>query len=203
MGPRATVGRPARVVEGNRSVFAARRTNRGALASTASMAIRTKDVATGRDSSIAVLPFSNLSPDPDNEYFADGLTDEVIAKLSKVSALRVISRTSAMTYKRTTKDIGTIARELGVRYVLEGSVRRAGDRLRITAQLIDGDTDHHLWAETYDGSAADIFAIQERLARVIVDALEVRVTSDEDRRLAARPIVSLPAYECYLRARQE
>lgn len=149
------------------------------------------------------LPFTNLSTDPENEYFADGLTDEVTADLSKIGALRVISRTSAMTFKRTTKDVSTIARELGVRYILEGSVRRAGDRLRITAQLIDAATDDHLWTDKYDGSVEDIFAIQERLARVIAEALELRLTADEDRRLADRPIVNVHAYECYLRARQE
>src|SRR6185436_4781946 len=99
--------------------------------------------------SIAVLPFTNLSTDPENAYFADGLTDEVTADLSKVQALRVISRTSAMAFKGTTKDVGTIARELGVRYVLEGSVRRADNRLRITAQLIDATTDEQLWADKY------------------------------------------------------
>ena len=149
------------------------------------------------------LPFTSLSTDPENEYFADGLTDEVTADLSRIGALRVISRTSAMTFKRTSKDVNTIARELRVRYLLEGSVRRAGDRLRITAQLIDATTDDHVWADTYDGSIADVFAIQERLARVIVDALELRLTADEDRRLADRPIVNVHAYECYLRARQE
>ena len=157
----------------------------------------------GQIKSIAVLPFTNLSTDPENEYFADGLTDEVTADLSKIGALRVISRTSAMTFKRTTKDVSTIARELGVRYLLEGSVRRAGDRLRITAQLIDAATDDHLWADKYDGSVEDVFAIQERLARVIVEALELRLTADEDRRLADRPIANVHAYECYLRARQE
>jgi TolB-like protein len=153
--------------------------------------------------SIAVLPFANLSLDPENEYFADGLTDEVTAALSKVRALRVISRTSSMTFKGRTGDVKTIARALGVRYLLEGSVRRAGSRLRVTAQLIDATMDGHLWADNYDGTVEDVFAIQERLARVIVEALELQLTADEDRRLGERPIANVHAYECYLRARQE
>ena len=162
-----------------------------------------RDAALSQAKSIAVLPFANLSADPENEYFADGLTDEVTADLSRMSALRVISRTSAMTFKRTTKDVGTIARELGVRYILEGSVRRAGDRLRITAELIDAATDDHLWADKFDGSVEDVFAIQERLARVIAGALELRLTAEEERRLADRPIADVHAYQCYLRARHE
>ena len=153
--------------------------------------------------SIAVLPFANLSTDPENEYFADGLTDEVTADLSKVSALRVISRTSSMTFKGTTMAVTAIARELGVRYILEGSVRRAERKLRVTAQLIDATTDHHMWADSYDGSLEDVFAIQKQLSRVIVGALELQLSADEERRLAERPIANLHAYECYLRARQE
>ena len=164
---------------------------------------RGTDPSLGPIKSIAVLPFTNRSTDRENEYFADGLTDEVTADLSKVRALRVISRTSAMTFKGTAKDVKTIARELGVRYILEGSVRRAGSRLRITAQLIEASTDHHLWADNFDGSAEDVFAFQERLARVIVEALKLQLTADENRRLAERPIANLHAYECYLRARQE
>ena len=150
-----------------------------------------------------MLPFANLSPDPENEYFADGLTDEVTGDLSRLGTLRVISRTSSMAFKSTAKDAGTIARELGVRYILEGSVRRAGDTLRITARLIDASTDDHLWTEKYDGAVGDVFLFQERLARTIVDALEIRLTAEEDRRLADRPISNMHAYECYLRARQE
>jgi TolB-like protein len=157
----------------------------------------------GAVKSIAVLPFTNLSTDPENAYFADGLTDEVTADLSQLRALRVVSRTSSMAFKGTTRDVKTIARELGVRYVLEGSVRRDGSRLRITAQLIDASTDDHLWADKYDGTVEDVFAFQETLARVIVDALRLRLSADEDLRLAARPIANVHAYECYLRARQE
>ena len=153
--------------------------------------------------SIAVLPFANLSVDPDNAYFADGLTEEVIADLSRLRALHVISRTSSMAFKDTKKDVRVIARELGVRYVLQGSVRRAEKQLRISAQLIDAIRDDHLWAESYDGTLEDVFAIQERLARLIVAALELRLTPDEERRLAERPIGNVHAYECYLRARHE
>jgi non-specific serine/threonine protein kinase len=153
--------------------------------------------------SIAVLPFVNLSTDRENEYFADGLTDEVTSGLSRIGALRVTSRTSAMTYKGTNRDVGSIARALGARYILEGSVRRAADRLRITARLIDGPGDTLLWADAWDGSLEDVFAMQERLARAIIGALEVRLSTDEDRRLADRPIANLHAYECYVRARQE
>jgi TolB-like protein len=153
--------------------------------------------------SIAVLPFTNLSIDPENAYFADGLTEEVIADLSRVRRLRVISRTSSMVFKDTRKDLKTIARELGVRYVLQGSVRRAGSQLRISAQLIDASRDDHLWAENYDGTLEDVFTIQERLARLIVAALELRLTDAEQRHFTERPIRDLYAYECYLRARNE
>lgn len=157
----------------------------------------------GPMNSIAVLPFTNLSTDPDNAYFADGLTEEVIADLATVRSLRVISRTSSMAFKDTKKDVKTIARELGVRYVLQGSVRRAGRQLRIAAQLIDASTDDYLWTEHYDGTFEDVFTMQERLARLIVAALELQLTDDEQRRLAERPIRDLHAYECYLRARHE
>ncbi len=180
-----------------------RKSEERSTAPRASAGARGHDLGPGPTASIAVLPFTNLGPDRENEYFADGLTDEVTADLSQVRALRVISRTSSMTFKGTAKDVKTIARELGVRYVLEGSVRRAGGRLRITARLIDARTDDHLWTDKYEGSVEDVFAFQERLARVIVDALELRLSADEDRRLAARPITDVHAYECYLRARQE
>ena len=153
--------------------------------------------------SIVVLPFENLSPDPENAYFADGLTEEVIADLSKVRSLRVISRTSAMLLRGSKKDVPTIARELNVRYVLEGSVRRAGRSLRITAQLIDATNDAHLWAEKYTGTVDDVFDMQERVSRAIVEALRLELTPQEQKRLAERPIPNVYAYECYLRARRE
>jgi len=152
---------------------------------------------------IAVLPFTNMSPDPENEYFSDGLTEEIIADLSKIRALRVISRTSIMRLKGTDKDLKTIGRELNARYLLEGSVRKAGTSLRITAQLIDAADDVHLWGEKYSGSLEDVFDIQERVSRAIVKALHVTLSPEEDRRVAERPIEDVRAYECYHRARQE
>jgi TolB-like protein len=154
------------------------------------------------EKSIVVLPFENLSPDPDNEYFADGLTEELIAELSAVRTLRVISRTTAMKLKGSDMDVGAIARELDVQYVLEGSVRKAGDALRVTAQLIDATKDAHLWAERYSGTMNDVFEIQERLARTIVDQLKVELSPEEkDGFVKGRPNNTL-AYECYLRAKQ-
>jgi eukaryotic-like serine/threonine-protein kinase len=152
---------------------------------------------------LVVLPFANLSPDPENEFFADGLTEEVIADLSGISALRVISRTSAMRFKGSGKDLRTIAGELNVRYVLEGSVRRAGSSLRVTAQLVDADTDSHVWAEKYSGSIDDVFAIQEEISRKIVKALEVKLSDTESRKVAERPIDNPAAYDCYLQAHHE
>jgi TolB-like protein len=144
----------------------------------------------------------NRSPDHDDEYFSDGLTEEIISDLASVKALSVISRTSAMRFKGSDKDVRTIGRELGVRYVLEGSVRKAGSSLRITAQLIDAEADSQLWSEKYGGTMDDVFEVQERVSREIVKALGVKLSSDEDRRLAQRPIQSPRAFELYLEARQ-
>jgi serine/threonine-protein kinase len=153
--------------------------------------------------SIVVLPFANRSPDAENEFFSDGLTEEIIADLASLSALSVISRTSSMRLKGTDKDVRTIARELGVRYVLEGSVRKAGQSLRITAQLIDAATDQPRWVEKYSGTMDDVFDVQERVARAIAEALEIRFTAAEETRLSARPIQNPRAFEAYLKARDE
>jgi serine/threonine protein kinase len=153
--------------------------------------------------SIIVLPFENISADPEQDYFCDGMTEELISDLSKIRSLRVISRTSSMMFKGTKKDIPAIAREVHVQYVLEGSVRKAGSNLRITAQLIDAASDAHLWAEKYGGTLDDIFDIQEKVSQSIADALKLKLTPQEAGLLAERPILSPLAYEFYLKARGE
>jgi eukaryotic-like serine/threonine-protein kinase len=153
--------------------------------------------------SIAVLPFANVSPDADNEFFSDGLTDEIITDLSGVRQLRLVSRNSSMQLKGTGKPLREVGRELGVRYLLTGSVRRAGNALRITAQLVDADTDEPVWAEKYSGTVDDVFDVQERVSRAIVDALQVQLTSSEDVRLGTRRISDPRAFELYLQARNE
>ena len=159
--------------------------------------------AVAAELSIVVLPFENLSPDPDDAFFADGLTEEVIGDLARIKALRVISRKSAMHYKGSTLQLPEIAQALKVRFVLEGSVRRSGTQLRITAQLVEAARDATLWAERFNGTFADVFEIQEQVSRAIVAALQVQLSSGEDLRLARRAIDHPAAYESYLRAYQE
>ncbi|MBI2620361.1 MAG: protein kinase [Ignavibacteriales bacterium] len=151
--------------------------------------------------SIAVLPFENISPEKESEYFSDGLTEELIANLSQLKDVRVVSRTTSMQYKNTKKDIKTIGRELVIRYVVEGSVRRFQDNLRITAQLVEVETDTQLWAETYKGKLADVFDIQEQVAKQIVDALMIKLTPTEKVVLEKRATLNSEAFDCYLRAR--
>jgi eukaryotic-like serine/threonine-protein kinase len=153
--------------------------------------------------SLVVLPFANQSPDPANEYFADGLTDEITAELSRLRGLSVISRNSAMTLKGTRKDTPTIARELAVSHIVTGSVRRAGDALRVTAELVDASADRTIWSERFTGTIADVFGIQEEIAHKIVSALEVKLSVREARHVGERPIEDIVAYDCYLRARHE
>ncbi|MCP4727102.1 MAG: protein kinase, partial [bacterium] len=156
-----------------------------------------------QEKSIIVLPFDDMSPDKDNEYFSDGLTEEIITDLSHIHDLLVISRSSAMTFKGTKQTIPEIVQKVNVRYVLEGSVRKAGNNLRITAQLIDATTDAHLWAEKYSGTLDDVFDIQEKVSRSIVDSLKVKLTDREDQKLVDRDIRDAKAYDCYFRARRE
>jgi adenylate cyclase len=152
--------------------------------------------------SVAVLPFDNLSDNPEEEYFADGLTDDLITDLSKISGLFIIARNSAFAYKDKAIEAPNVARELGVRYVLEGSVRRAGERVRINAQLIDGTTGGHVWAERYERDYADIFAVQDQVIGEIVGALSVQLTEAEQTQVHRLPTRNLEAYDYYLRAEQ-
>jgi TolB-like protein/class 3 adenylate cyclase/Flp pilus assembly protein TadD len=148
---------------------------------------------------IAVLPFTNISADPEDEYFSDGMTEEIISKLSRLHDLKVIARTSVMQYKETGKGVAEIGRELQVGTILEGSVRKAGDRLRITAQLIDVASQAHIWSQDYDRALEDVFAIQSAVAESVADALELALGPGEKRRLEAQGTQSVEAYHLYLR----
>jgi TolB-like protein/Flp pilus assembly protein TadD len=155
----------------------------------------------GTAKAIAVLPFENISPEKESEYFSDGLTEELIINLSRLKDVRVVSRTTSMQYKGTKKDSKTIGRELGARYLMEGSVRKFQDNLRIAAQLIDVESDGQLWADTFKGKLADIFDIQEQVSRQIVDALMVKLTPTEKVVLTKRSTENAEAFDCNLRAR--
>ena len=150
---------------------------------------------------IAVLPFVNFSPDPSDAYFADGLTEEMISGLSQLRAIRVLARTSVFSYKSTTKSVAQIGAELGVGSVLEGSVRKSGDRVRITAQLIDARSQEHLWSQTYDRKLDDIFAVQTEVARRVARALKIRLQRSESARLEGRHLPRPDSYLAYLKGR--
>jgi TolB-like protein/Tfp pilus assembly protein PilF len=151
--------------------------------------------------SILVLPFVNISNDPEQEYFSDGLTEELITNLSRIKDMRVISRTTSMQYKGTKKDTKTIGREASVSYILEGSVRRYGNAIRITAQFIDANQDTHLWADSYRGTMEDIFDIQEQVSEKIVEALRMQLTREEKKTLQKRFTENSEAYQLYLQGR--
>jgi adenylate cyclase len=151
---------------------------------------------------IAILPFTNMSGDPEQEYFSDGISEDIITDLSKIAGLMVIARNSSFTYKGRSVDVRTIGRELGVQSVLEGSIRRAGNRVRITAQLIDATNGGHLWADRYDRDLTDIFEVQDDVTRRIVDALKVTLSPSEKERLADTKTSNLAAYDCLLRGRE-
>ena len=153
------------------------------------------------ENSIAVLPFSNMSSDMEQEYFSDGLTDDIITQLSKIKALKVISRTSVMQYKKNPKSIKEIGKELGVAVILEGSVQRSSNKVRITAQLIDAATDEHLWADSYDRSVKDIFVIQREVAISIASVLNKKLSKKEVENLDDAPSVDVQAYDLYLRGK--
>jgi TolB-like protein/Tfp pilus assembly protein PilF len=157
--------------------------------------------ATGGTESLAVLPLENLSHDPEQEYFADGLTDSLITQLARISALRVISRTTAMHYKRIHRPLPEIARELGVSKVIEGTVQRSGGRVRVTAQLVEASTDTHLWADSFERDLRDVLSLQSELARAIVKEVQVKLTPQEQAHLARVKQVEPEAYDAYLKGR--
>ncbi len=157
--------------------------------------------ATAPAASAAVLPFADLSPGKDQEYFSDGLTEELITSLSRIHGLRVAARTSSFQFKGRNADVREVGRKLDVGAVLEGSVRRSGNRLRVTAQLSSAKDGYQLWSDSYDRDLADVFAVQEEIARAIVSALRVRLGGGPDSSLAAQPTRNLEAYDLYLKGR--
>ncbi|MDR6758526.1 TolB-like protein/class 3 adenylate cyclase/cytochrome c-type biogenesis protein CcmH/NrfG [Mycoplana sp. BE70] len=153
--------------------------------------------------SIAVLAFNNMSGDADQEYFSDGISEDIITDLAKLSDLHVIARNSSFAYKKSPVSLPEVAAALGVRYVLEGSVRKAGSKVRVTAQLIDATTGGHAWAERFDRELTDVFAVQDELTQHIVTALKVRLTTSERDRITDKPVADVTAHECFLRGREQ
>ncbi|HEY1415141.1 MAG TPA: TIR domain-containing protein, partial [Caulobacteraceae bacterium] len=173
----------------------------GAAAPAATAAGETPAVAP-RKLSVCVLPFANISDYPQQEYFSDGISEDIITDLSKVSALSVVARNTAFTFKGKALDVPQVARQLGVSHVLEGSVRKAGNRLRITAQLIDGAVGDHIWAERWDRDLTDIFALQDEISEAIVAALRLKLLPEEKKAIERRGTENVEAYNLYLMARQ-
>jgi TolB-like protein len=151
--------------------------------------------------SIAVLPFDNLSRDPDNAYFCEGVQDEILTRLAKVADLKVISRTSTQHFKSTPENLPEIAKQLGVAHILEGSVQKAADQVRVNVQLINAVTDAHLWADTYDRKLTDIFAVETDIAKTVADTLQAKLSGSEKSSMAKTPTVNPEAYELYLKGR--
>ena len=156
-----------------------------------------------RRPSVCVLPFANMSGDPEQEYFSDGITEDIITDLSKVSALSVIARNTAFTFKGPSVDVKDVAQQLGVDFVLEGSVRKSGNRVRITAQLIDGKAGDHHWADRYDRDLTDIFEIQDEISKAIVEALKIKLLPEEEQAIESRATERVDAYNLFLMARQQ
>jgi TolB-like protein/class 3 adenylate cyclase len=188
------IDRPVRLYAVNHS---------GVAAARSSGEIATKSLPLPNKPSIAVLPFQNMSGDPEQEYFADGMVEDIITALSRFGELFVIARNSSFAYKGKAIDIRQVGRELGVRYVLEGSVRKAGNRVRITGQLIDADTGSHLWADRFDGDLQDVFDLQDQVTSRAVNAIAPRIEEVEINRAAHKPTENLDAYDCYLRGLAE
>src|SRR5437763_6366418 len=153
------------------------------------------------EKSIAVLPFDNLSRDPENAYFAEGIQEEILTRLAKIGELKVISRASTARYKSSPNNLREIAKELGVMHILEGSVQRAGEQVRVNVQLINATTDAHLWADIYDRKMTDLFAVESEIAKAIADSLQAKLTGSEQHAIAVRPTENPQAHEFYLKGR--
>ena len=151
------------------------------------------------EKSIAVLPFENLSADPDNAYFAEGIQEEILTRLASIADLKVISRTSTQLYQSKPRNLAEIAKQLGVANVLEGSVQKAADQVRVNVQLINAQTDSHLWAETYDRKLTDVFGVESEIAKRIAESLQAKLTGREEQALAVKPTNNPEAYDAYLR----
>src|SRR5947209_7117044 len=164
-------------------------------------AARTEAATVAPNKSIAVLPFDNLSRDPDNAYFCEGVQDEILTRLAKVADLKVISRTSTQHFKSTPDNLPQIAKQLGVAHILEGSVQKASDQVRVNVQLINALTDAHLWADTYDRKLTDIFAVESEIAKTIADTLQAKLSGSEKMAISKRPTTNPEAYELYLKGR--
>src|SRR6266508_408474 len=162
---------------------------------------RQSEAATVSNKSIAVLPFDNLSGDPQNAYFSEGVQDEILTRLAKIAELKVISRTSTQRFKSAPNDLRQIAQQLGVANILEGSVQKANDQVRVNVQLIHAATDAHLWADTYDRKLTDIFAVETEIAKTIAERLKVKLTGSAEHVLASRPTENPEAHQLYLKGR--
>ena len=149
--------------------------------------------------SVAVLPFENLSHDPDNAYFAEGIQEEILTRLASIADLKVISRTSTQQYQSKPRNLREIAKQLGVANILEGSVQKAADQVRVNVQLINAQTDSHLWADTYDRKLTDIFGVESEIAKGIAESLQAKLTGREEQALAVKPTNNPEAYDAYLR----
>ena len=178
------------------------RLDQAPAAATASAAPRPKPAQSDKPS-IAVLAFNNMSGDPEQEYFSDGISEDIITDLSKLSELRVIARNSTFTYRGKPVDVKQVGRELGVGYVLEGSVRKAGNRVRVTGQLIDAASGAHVWADRFDRDLTDIFAVQDELTQEIIAALKLKLTSEQKGRLVRKTAIDVEAYNFFLRGREQ
>src|SRR5207253_3092962 len=151
------------------------------------------------EKSIAVLPFENLSGDPDNAYFADGIQEEILTRLAKIADLKVISRTSTQRYQSKPRNLAQIAKQLGVANILEGSVQKTADQVRVNVQLVNAETESHLWADSYDRKLTDIFGVESEIAKGIAESLQAKLTGREEEALAVKPTNNPEAYDAYLR----